>query len=88
MSRITGAFGANSWRSGDSRAVCDECGGVFYRSEMRERWDRAIVCKNDWEPRQPQDFVRAKKDKIMVKGSRPEPADRFLTTNEIQPEDL
>lgn len=37
-----------------------------------------MVCKEDWEPRQPQDFVRARIDIQAVPWSRPEPADSFV----------
>ena len=35
---------------------------------MRERWDGLIVCKPDWEPRHPQDFVRVKPEDTSAKG--------------------
>jgi hypothetical protein len=37
-----------------------------------------MVCDSDWEPRQPQDFVRAKIDIQAVPWSRPEPSDNFI----------
>jgi hypothetical protein len=37
-----------------------------------------MVCREDWEPRQPQDFVRGVADQQAVPWSRPEPADRFI----------
>ena len=29
---------------------CDECGFDFLRSELRKRWDEAIVCSSCWDP--------------------------------------
>ena len=40
------------------------CGFDYYASDMKLRWDGLWVCKDDWEPRHPQDFVRARADKI------------------------
>lgn len=85
---LTGKFGVDAWKSGDHKAVCHECGRVFLRSEMRTRWDKAIVCLADWEPRQPQDYVRARRDQIRVDSPSPEPAEVFLTTNQVTPESL
>lgn len=68
----------NDYKSGGSWGICDECGFKFRLSEMRRRWDKAIVCKSDWEPRHPQEFVRGKADRIKYPGEiRPEPEDNF-----------
>lgn len=85
--RITSPFGADSWRSGDHLAICDECGFKFYRSELRRRWDNALVCRKDWEQRHPQDFVRARVDKIRVSDPRGEGADQFIASP-VRAEDL
>lgn len=70
--RETSPNSGGTYRPGDNRAVCDECGLVYLRSEMLIRWDKALVCRKDWEPRHPQDFVRGKADKIAVKNARPD----------------
>lgn len=61
----------NSHRVGDYLAVCDECGFAYYASEMRKRWDGAFVDNGCFEIRHPQDFVRAKKDPIALRLTRP-----------------
>ena len=55
-----------SYRKGDWLSVCDCCGQTFYASEMKMRWDERFVCKEDWEPRHPLDYVRAKPDDMSV----------------------
>lgn len=62
----------------DEWMICDSCGGKFRTSVMRLRWDNLWCCPNDWELRQPQDFVRAKTDKIAKDNPRPRPADVFV----------
>ena len=64
---------------GDWKAICDVCGRQFLASELKKRWDGLMVCNTDWEPRHPQDFVRARIDHQAVPFSRPEPADQFIT---------
>ena len=76
------------YRSGDHYVVCDECGFEFLRSEVSYRWDGALVCKKDWEPRHPQEYVRGVRDRIKVKDARPEQADRFLSTGEVTQDSL
>jgi len=39
-----------------------------------------MVCRKDWEPRHPQEFVRGKKEKIAVENARPEPTDVYIET--------
>lgn len=68
----------SEYRAGDHYLICDECGSKIRRSESRKRWDGLIVCREDWETRHPQDFVRGKRDRQAVAVSRPEPADTFV----------
>jgi len=67
-----------SYDKGDYDAICDSCGFKYKASELKLRWDGLMVCNKDWEPRQPQDFVRAKIDIQAVVWSRPEAYDTFL----------
>lgn len=73
---------------GDSNAICDCCGFKFKQSQLRKRWDGAMVCKADWEPRHPQDFVKARSERSIVKDARPRPEPRFVEANEITPDQL
>lgn len=73
---------------GDSKACCDVCGFDYKQSQLRKRWDGAMVCSKDWEPRHPQDFVKARPERNNVKDARPSPEPRFVETNEITPDDL
>lgn len=66
------------YEPGDYKMVCDECGFEYRRSEMRQRWDNAWVCREDWEPRHPQDYVKVKEDVIPVPIARPEPEPIFI----------
>lgn len=63
---------------GDWDAICDVCGFKRKASQLRKRWDGLMVDDKCWEPRQPQDFVRAKIDTQVVPWSRPEQSDVFL----------
>jgi len=44
---------------GDWNAICYECGRKFKASMLKKHWQGYWVCPEHWEPRQPQDFVRA-----------------------------
>jgi hypothetical protein len=48
------------YKSGDWLALCDVCQHRYYASELRKRWDGYMVCKHDWEPRHPLDFLKVK----------------------------
>ena len=59
------------YKPGDNGVECDVCGMDIYASDSKKRWDGLIVCHDDWEIRHPQDFVRARKDKITADVIRP-----------------
>lgn len=81
---------ARDYKAGDYYIVCDYSGFKIKRSEARMTWDGYLVRKDFWEQRQPQDFVRGRRDKISIPPgqSRGESTDDFLTANEVQAGDL
>jgi len=72
------SYSAN-FKKGDWRAQCDICGFDFHASQLKKQWDGLMVCRDDWNPRHPQDFVRGKKDDQSVAWTRSEPADTELS---------
>lgn len=71
-------FKGSGWKKGDNWAVCDVCGREFLASTLMKRWDGLVVCADDWEPRHPQEFVRAVKEDSRAKGYiRLEPAEEW-----------
>lgn len=73
---------------GDHNAICDVCGFKCKRSQMKKRWDGAIVCKADFETRHPQDLIKARPERQGVKDARPEPEIHYVATNENTPSRL
>ena len=67
----------NYYLSGDHNVICDVCSRKIKMSEAKLRWDGFLVCKDDFEMRHPQDFIRSRQDKISVEISRPRPVDVF-----------
>lgn len=63
----------NHFVSGQWNTTCDVCSKKIKSGEAKQRWDGFIVCPDDYEMRHPQDFVRARQDKITVPFSRPIP---------------
>jgi hypothetical protein len=51
------------YEPGDWNARCSLCGGKFKGSELIKHWQGAWRCSECWEPRHPQDYVRAIPDK-------------------------
>lgn len=56
------------FKQGDYWMICDVSGVAYRRSEMVKRWDGYWVHKKYWNPRQPQDFVRGRNDRITPQG--------------------
>jgi hypothetical protein len=69
---------ADFLRVGDYNAICDVCGRKFKFSRLRQKWDNTWACSADWEPRQPQDYLKGIKDNMSVPLSRPDPPSLFL----------
>ena len=59
--------------------VCDVCSKKIKASESRLRWDGFLVCRDDYEIRHEQDFVKSKQDQITVPYTRPVP--EYVFTN-------
>ena len=74
----------SNWANGGWLVICDACGRKFKESELRKRWDGLMVCRGDWEVRQPQDYVRGVADIQAPPYVRPEQRDRFLPFNFTQ----
>ena len=67
----------NHFKSGEWNLICDSCAKKIKSSIAKQRWDGFIVCPNCYEQRHPQDFVKAKIDKIIVPYIRP-PSDTYI----------
>lgn len=70
----------NYYSPGSWNTICDSCSKKIKASTSKQRWDGLIVCPSCYEQRHPQDFVKARQDKITVPFSRPRPPDVFLLT--------
>lgn len=68
---------ADYYSEGDWNAVCSVCGGKFKASELIRHWQGFYRCRRCWEPRQPQDFVRAVPDNMTVPWAQP-PSQTFV----------
>jgi len=70
------------WESGaqpgDFLRICDICGKRCKASETRKTWDGLIVCREDWDPKQPTLSIRATYDRQSVPEPRPEPPPVFV----------
>lgn len=68
----------NYYKSGEFNLICDVCGKKIKAHESKHRWDGLVVCFEDYEQRHPQDFVRARQDKISIPFNRPRPTDIYV----------
>lgn len=58
--------------SGQWNVICDRCGFEYKARQLRKEWTGLRVCKDCWEPRHPQDFVKGKKDRQAPPWVRPD----------------
>jgi hypothetical protein len=76
------------YKPGDFWRICDVCGFRYRASETRKQWNGLIVCPEDYETRNEQDYARGVADRQRVPDPRPEPTDVFLSANEVTADDL
>ena len=63
---------------GDHYVIDDRTGHQIPASRARKEWTGLIVdSREEWEPRHPQDSVRARADRQLVRDARPPPPDRY-----------
>ena len=74
------------FEAGSYNMACDECGRTFKSSSMRKRWDGAWVDSACYEPRHPQDFIRAVKDDPSVPVCRPDNIVYLVNSDNIDSE--
>lgn len=77
---------ADYYAPGAYNAICDRCGHKFKSFQLIRDWQGLMVCAKDWEPRHPQDFVRAPQPEKPVQWTRPEQETVyavFCTPNDI-----
>ena len=67
----------NYYLSGEFNLTCDRCSKKIKAHEAKHEWTGFIVCGDCFEHRHPQDFVRARQDRIRVSFSRPIPTLTF-----------
>lgn len=74
--------------SGDYRVICDICGFKFWNTELRRNWKGLMVCSEDFEHRNRQEFVRGVPPDKAPYGSKALGAYTFLAPNEVTADDL
>jgi hypothetical protein len=77
--------GRSRYIRGDYNVIDDRTGRKVKRSECRLEWNGALVHKDEWEARHPQDFVRGIPDDQSVPLPRTEGTTSFLdSTSGVQ----
>lgn len=70
------------WVPGGHWVICDVCGFAIRGTDARKTWDDKVVCPEDFEHRNVQDFVRARPEDTSAKGLvRTEPVDVMVQGN-------
>lgn len=66
---------------GDWYRICDRTGYKVRASKTKKEWTGNIVRDQSFELRQPQDFVRGRKDPQTVPDARPRQTNHFIEPN-------
>lgn len=65
------------FKHGQWKCECQRCGFDYHSSEIRLEWSGLRVCKDCWEPRQRQDFIKAKPDRQAPPWTAPQSPEVF-----------
>ncbi len=76
------------YKPGDNYFACPICGFKKRVSEGGYNSDKEFVCKECWDPKHPQESVKARTDRISARISRPEPTDTFIDVGDVTWDDL
>lgn len=69
---------ADYLKLGDTNAICDTCGFKYKISELSKQWDGLMTCKDCWDYRHPQEYIRGIPDTGNPPANpRPEAADQY-----------
>lgn len=78
--------GANYLLRGSNNVISDRSGFKHKVEECKFEWNGFFVSEDEWEERQPLDFLEGFPDDQSPAVSRPETTDVFITTNIIDPD--
>ncbi|UCR75297.1 hypothetical protein vBAfQDWS535_10 [Alcaligenes phage vB_Af_QDWS535] len=67
----------NYYEKGSWNIIDDVSGQKVKASKVKLRWDGLYTTEENWEPRHPQELLRARTDNMSVPFSRPRSADVF-----------
>lgn len=71
------------FKSGEWNVVCDICKFKFKSNELKLNWRGQMVCKDDWEARNIQDFIKVRAESGSPPWSRPRGEDVFINVTYI-----
>jgi len=85
-----------TWEPGQWNAICQRCGFEYKSRQISKEWTGLRVCKGSgtnecWEPRHPQENLRAKPDHQSVPWVSPDQAGTDVSVgsgNEVSADDL
>lgn len=65
---------------------CERCGAVYLDDKIKREWTGSLVCfgagtRNCWEPRHPQEWVKAPPAELSVQEARPRQLDDGTVSN-------
>ena len=75
------------FKLGQHNKLCDRTGFKIKNEETKKEWTNAVVRRESWEERQPQDLIRSQPDNQVVPDPRDGGTDTFLAVD-VDPDDL
>lgn len=73
----------NYYKKGSWNCICQRCSFKFKSEDIKKEWTGLLVCKECFENRHPQDFLRGTPEKQSVPFTAPEPTDTFVTVTYV-----
>lgn len=70
------------------RGICQRCGFEYPLHKLRREWTGLLVCKEDYDVRHPQDYVRGVRDEQAVRNPSPDPTPVYIGVGDVTGDDL
>lgn len=68
------------YRRRSHNVISDRSGFEYKAGETRTEWNGHIVGRDEWEPRHPQSYIRARPERPGVRNPRPGASDIFVAS--------
>ena len=73
----------NNFELGKWNVICDRCHKKLKNDQVKKEWTGFMVCDRCWEPRHPQDLIKARGESGPLPFTRADQPDQFIDVDYV-----